>query len=389
MTKVRLQSPSIAPPKPRPMPAPVPQRQTFRGFADEMSSGRGTALRARLTQLGTPNLPRPIEPPAPAATPIIGPSIGVAGPAPVPTMATLDQSEQTATIAGTANVRPESNTTGGLSGQFANGTTVTIVAPQPEGGAEGWIYTSGTGANGQPLEGWVADGYRGIDLVRQNAQRSDPRVQARLEALGYVGPGGEADPEAVRNFQLMNGLEGTGTVDDATLRAMWSPNARVSTHLVQVSDADYNHSSDAPSRSNNCGPTSVAMALAAAGIAPIDNADPQAAIDAAREAAGGGSGDRTGPGDLEDGVTAAGGESYRVDSEEALQTALTNGDPVVLFGNTYGGHWVTVLGYDAATNSYLVSDPMSHDGVARWSEEKMDGYANYSVDSVAVHNPNG
>jgi hypothetical protein len=203
--------------------------------------------------------------------------------------------------------------------------------------------------------------------------------------LGYLPPKGAFSAEAVLNYQVMNGLEPTGTLSDETLASMWSPTALLSNHLRQVRDADYNHSADAPATSVNCGPASVAMALAAVGLAPIDNADPQQAIDTAREAMG--AAGRTGPGQLEAAITAAGGTAYRVNSDAEVKLALANGDPVVLFGNTYGGHWVTVQGYDPATDTYLVSDPMNPDGVSRWSKAEYDAYVNYSVDSVAVRDP--
>lgn len=317
----------------------------------------------------------------------IGDSIGTAGPAPVPTVESLNLPPPTGTITGSANVRPTPGTEGAPLGQFAKGTEVSIVQPQPADAKPGWVYVSGKNAKGEALTGWVADGVNGIDLVKQNAVPTDPRVQARMEELGYVPPGGAVDDKALRNFQLMNGLEPSGTYDDATLAKMWSADATVSNHLRQVKDTTWNHSSDAPSRSNNCGPTSVAMAAAAAGLIDLDNGDPQEAIDQMRKAAGGGNGDRTGPSDLIDGVKSVGGEAYEVKSMDEVKLALANGDPVVLFGNTYGGHWVTVQGYDPATKTWLVSDPMSKDGVARWDEAKMNAYANFSVSSVAVHNP--
>lgn len=337
---------------------------------------------------------------------IISPEIGTAGSAPVPTMDTLEEGPLTGTTATgrNTNVRGTPSATGELEGQFASGTTVTIVEPQPaipEGQDPNWVYVSGTGSDGQPLEGWVANGARvdgtTVDLIDEDERAGDPRVQDRMEAMGYVPPDGAVDAQAISNFQRMNGLEVTGELNDETLSTMWSADAKISTHLRQVTDATYNHSSDAPSKSNNCGPTSVAMALAAAGIKPIDNADPQQAIDDARADTGGTNSTTTGSGDLIDAVEGGGGEAYLINNMDQVQMAVSQGDPVVLFGyrtdydsdGDLDAHWVTVLGYDAETQTYLVSDPMSRTGVETWTQADMDNYANFTVDqSVAVHNPN-
>jgi len=224
-----------------------------------------------------------------------------------------------------------------------------------------------------------------VETLDAEAEDGDPRVSARLEALGYIPPDAPVDAEAITNFQLMNGLEGTGTLDDETLAAMWSEDAVVSNHIRQVVNDTYNHSDDAPARSNNCGPTSVAMATASLGLTTIDNDDPQQAIDDARAETGGTNSSRTGPGDLEDAVEAAGGQTYRLDSLDEAKLAIGNGDPVILFGTDYDGHWVVAQGYDPETDTWLVSDPMSTTGVARWSDERMQAYFDPSVDSVAVH----
>jgi hypothetical protein len=320
---------------------------------------------------------------------VIGQPIGTSGPAPAPTMASLAIPPQTGIIAGSqdVNVRPDPSTSRPALAQLAPGSPVTIVDPQPAERRDGWVYVQGSGRDGRPLSGWVADGHAGVFAVQRDPPPVDPRVVARMEVLGYIPPNGTVDDRALFNFQRMNGLPVTGTLDDRTLATMWSPRAQISNHVMQVVDPAYNPSASAPSSSNNCGPTSVAMALAAVGLAPIDNADPQRAIDAARAAAGGTSSDRTMPSDLERAVQAGGGESYRVRSLADLRTAIASGDPVVLFGNTYGGHWVMVQGFDPATRTWLVSDPMSAGGVATWSQDQLNAYADFSSDSVAVRAP--
>jgi peptidase C39-like protein/SH3 domain-containing protein len=315
---------------------------------------------------------------------VIGPSIGTAGPAPVPTVDTLQFPPRTGTVNsnGPANVRGDPSTTNKPVGQVPSGAQLNILGEQGD-----WLHVSGTGWDGKPIDGWISKG-----LVKE-AERQDPRVASRMESLGYVQHDGKVDDLAVHNFQAMNGLP-VGPMDDATLAAMWSADAKVNTHVMQFTNARWNPTG--PGSSNNCGPASVSMALAAAGIKPIDPADPEAAIDASRALTGGTKSDTTGSGQLTTAITGQGGQAYSITNMDQMQMAVSSGDPVVLFGyeqkNTdyRGAHWVAVVGYDKATDSFLVSDPLASDGVQRWSRADMQAYANFSVsDSVAVHNPNG
>lgn len=315
---------------------------------------------------------------------IIGQPIGTAGPAPVPTMDTLQLPPRTGTVRsnGNANVRGDPSQDNPAIGQLKNGAQVNIVGEQGD-----WLHVTGTDRNGQPIDGWISKG-----LVNE-PPRQDPRVAARMESLGYIQHGGQVDDMAVHNFQAMNGLP-IGPMDDATLAAMWSADARGNTHVAQLHDPRWNP--EATGSNNNCGPASVTMALAASGLVTIDPAHPEAAIDASRALAGGTAADTTGSGDLKDAVTGQGGQAYDITNMDEVQMAVSSGDPVVLFGyeqkNTSyrGAHWVAVIGYDQATDTFLVNDPLAPDGVQRWSRADMEAYANFEVDtSVAVHNPNG
>ncbi|PZR04784.1 MAG: hypothetical protein DI536_33625 [Archangium gephyra] len=311
---------------------------------------------------------------------VIGTPIGQAGQAPVPTMQTLEPQMHVGTTDAWVRDAPDAE----LIRQdtlIPAGTTVTVTMPQPEGGAEGWRHVSAE-VDGKTITGWVMDGAGGID-------RLVGVVDSRLEELGYLAPGTTTNEDAVRNYQLMNGLPATGQLDDETLASMWSSDAMTSTHLRQVVNAQWNHNSP-NATSNDCGPTATAMALAAVGLKPIDNDDPAAAIAAMREVMGGSSSDKTGTGDIEAGIAAGGGSSYRVDTSDEVMLAVTDGDPVVLYGwnaeyQTY--HWVTVQGFDPSTQTWLVSDPLSTTGVAQWSQAEFDTYFSDRTPSVAVENP--
>ncbi len=110
--------------------------------------------------------------PAPAPAPLAPPS---SGPAARRADSTFDAPRATASSTGrpaviradpSANVRAGPGISRARIGGFADGTKVTVVEPQPPGGAAGWSYVRGIGLDGRPLEGWVADGWNGIDLVR-------------------------------------------------------------------------------------------------------------------------------------------------------------------------------------------------------------------------------
>lgn len=317
-------------------------------------------------------------------TTIIVPSIGTAGPGEVPTQATL-QSPSSATITSDANVRQSANANTQLLGVFKQGTEVQVVQPQPAGGQPGWVYVSGTDAKGKALQGWVAHGASGVDRMT-GLTMGDPRVQARMEQLGYCAPGYGYDAKTISDFQRMNGLSDTGVADDATLAAMWGANAKISTEVRQASDQNYNPSKTVAAPNENCGPTSVVMALASLGMMPLNNADPNADIEAMRKLTGGNDHTGTGHGQLETAISTMGGSSYPVQSWDDVKLAVSRGNPVILFNNDYGGHWVTVVGYDPKTNQFLVDDPMSKSG-SKW-ESPDATHANFSSPSVAVEKPN-
>jgi peptidoglycan hydrolase-like protein with peptidoglycan-binding domain len=356
----------------------------FQG-ANALVPADGQASKATLRQLGSPGALTTAQALAAAdqaGTTIIVPSIGVAAEGDAPHASDLASTTITTTRTA-ANVREGPGTTQTKLGTFPPNTVVTVVQPQPGGGTAGWLSVQGT-ANGKTLQGWVAHGVNGIDVLKQQTS-PDPRVQARMEQLGFCAPGYPCDETTIKDFQRVNGRPVTGTLDDDTLSTMWAADAKVSTEIRQVTNPNYNPSTNAPSSSNDCGPTSVAMALASVGLLTIDNADPEAAIKAMRTLTGGTSSDTTGPGQLKTAITGGGGQPYDVKSLDELKLALAHGDPVVAFNDNYHGHWYTVTGYDPQSGKFLVNDPMSKTGTA-WlapSEMKLD----FGVPSVAVHRP--
>jgi len=207
----------------------------------------------------------------------------------------------------------------------------------------------------------------------------------------------------------MNRLPVTGELDQRTLDAMWSPDARQSYHVVQFQDSTYNATKQSGSGNaggdNNCGPASMGMALASLGLANLNNADPQALVAKMRTDSGTTAGNTTGPGVLETAAQKNGAETYRVDDMNEVKLAVMRGDPVVLYGvpnkgGTYynapasegsihdgSGHWVTVVGYDPQTDKFIVNDPLCRDGTLQLTQDQLTNYADFSVDSVAVHRP--
>jgi len=260
-----------------------------------------------------------------------------------------------------------------------------------------------------PVVGASADGV--VPTATAMTADDQARVQQRLTDLGYLVNRDAMDAESIRNYQIMNSLPGTGELDQATLNSMWSADAKISTHIVQFHEDRYNPTKSGGG-SNNCGPASVAMALAATGLVEIDNQDPQALVADMRADSGTEAPNYTGPADLYTAAEANGAAPYYVNSMDDVDTALANGDPVVLFGvpnqdgTYYAGHdmgsispppaegqedhshhWITVLGYDPKTDTYTISDPLSRDGVITCARSELETYADFSISSVAVHNP--
>jgi peptidoglycan hydrolase-like protein with peptidoglycan-binding domain len=337
---------------------------------------------------------------------VIGHSIGTAGAEPKPTLPLPPWLPETATVhtnnGSNANCRAEPSTSGALQGSFANGSTLQVVNPQPEGGEEGWLYvTDGT------TEGWVSTTVLDVPPEPLNP------VDTRLVELGYLPTDteitDEMEAQAIQNFQLMNGLPATGELDQATLDEMWSSNARESVHIVQYDQATYNatkedHTPGNYAGDNNCGPSSVAMALASVGLISIDNADPQATVEDIRGDSGTTAGNTTGTADLVRAAEANGAETYLVDDMNEVKLALMRGDPVVLYGvpNEGGvyfsgqvdpsvigdgdGHWITVLGYNPPPDdTFIISDPLCPNGTIVVTADQLANYADFSVDSVAIH----
>ncbi|HVE85943.1 MAG TPA: C39 family peptidase, partial [Myxococcales bacterium] len=240
-------------------------------------------------------------------------------------------------------------------------------------------------------------------------QPADPRIDTRMEDLGYLPPGGATDARAVSNFQAMNKLPVTGELDQRTVDAMWSPAARQSFQVVQFQNDTYNATktagSDNAGGDNNCGPASVGMALASVGLADLDNADPQALVNQMRADTGVPVPGKTGTTALELAAQKNGAETYRVDDLDEVKLAVMRGDPVTLYGvpNRDGavynapasegsidpgaGHWVAVVGYDPKSDTFVVNDPLCRDGTRQLTQEQLSTYADFGTAGVAVHAP--
>jgi hypothetical protein len=186
-------------------------------------------------------------------------------------------------------------------------------------------------------------------------------------------------------------------------------------HMTQFVDARFNPSPNAPLYSANCGPASLAMGLKAVGLQPPglpEGADPEAWIDASREAMGamydaaGRYGDHayTDIGEVIQGAQASGAETAPVTFDN-LDEALAQGLPVVAAGNPVfyngdwvqrglansqydGGHFITVVGKDVQGN-YLINDPLSVAGTVAINPAEMQGYMGYfgPGSAVSIRNP--
>ncbi|MBI2266712.1 MAG: C39 family peptidase, partial [Armatimonadetes bacterium] len=206
-------------------------------------------------------------------------------------------------------------------------------------------------------------------------------------------------------------------------------------HITQFRNSRYNP--QGLSRSFDCGPTSLAMALRALGLqAPgvgsdFQNSD-QGEIDAARyamfsnsdgrtvdAARDGITGARNADGsfardkgehqttstwvdDIKRGARNSGAETYAVHSTQDIADAVSKGDPVVLagdprrngsYGDKYnigysgrGDHFITVSGYDPATRTFTINDPLSRRGPLQVTWEQLDTFRDKGV---ALHRTGG
>ncbi|MDP1830069.1 MAG: hypothetical protein Q8L48_42795 [Archangium sp.] len=325
----------------------------------------------------------------------IGPTIGTAAegalpdPASWPVMTTVFMADPTEA----ARCRASPSSSGTVCGSFGDAEPLTVLGQEPPAPAAAqWYQVEGTGSDGEPLTGWV-----GASLVREPALQIDPRLNERMQALGYVEPGGSVDANDLRNFQLMNGLPPSGEPDEATLTLMWSADARLSTFITQFETSTYNAEKDTPGGDNSCGPASVAMNLAALGLITVDNADPQAVIATARTDSGTTAPNTTGTDQLKAAAEAGGATTTDVEDMDGLDAALARGEPVVLYGvpnqagtwsrasDTYdtgdfgfiheeSAHWISVIGR-TPEGDYVIQDPLSREGTITVTREELEVYA--------------
>lgn len=172
-------------------------------------------------------------------------------------------------------------------------------------------------------------------------------------------------------------------------------------HMTQVFDRKYNRGG-AP-RSADCGPTSLAMGLEALGLNPRGSV--QDKIDAARlamfrgadasrdgfDVAGNKSqaehGTSTNISDWRRGARAAGARSRDVRSVADVAREVSQGHPVMLAGrnagNIYGrghgisfngGHAILVSGYDRASGTFILNDPLAHGGPIRVNRAQLAAF---------------
>ncbi len=172
-------------------------------------------------------------------------------------------------------------------------------------------------------------------------------------------------------------------------------------HMTQVYDRRYNRGG-AP-RSADCGPTSLAMGLEALGLSPRGTV--QDKVDAARLAMFRGAdasrdgydlagrksqaehGTSTNISDWRRGAKAAGARTRDVSSVADVAREVSQGHPVMLAGrnagNIYGrghgidfngGHAILISGYDRASGTFILNDPLSHGGPIRVSRSQLAAF---------------
>ncbi len=325
----------------------------------------------------------------------VGPRIGTeaAGalpdPSSWPVVTTVNMADHTAS----ARCRASPSKSGDVSGTFDHDEALTVLGQDPPAPAAAqWYQVEGTSSEGEPLTGWV-----GADVAREPALQVDPRLDERMQQLGYVEPDGTVDANDLRNFQLMNGLAPSGEPDEATLELMWSEDARISTFVTQFKTETYNAEKDTAGGDNSCGPASVAMNLAALGLTAVDNADPQTAIEVARTDSDSTAPNTTNADQLKAAAVAGGATTTDVEDMDGLDAALDRGEPVVLYGvpnqagtwarasDTYAtgrfgaidegsAHWISVVGR-TAEGDYIIQDPLSREGVITVTQAQLEVYA--------------
>jgi hypothetical protein len=158
-----------------------------------------------------------------------------------------------------------------------------------------------------------------------------------------------------------------------------------------------------PSRSSNCGPASLAMALKAFGLTPPGLSDPgdvEQYIDKTRRAMTGNEDDGayTNTSQVAQGARAAGANAEAVSGLAGAEQALAEGKLVVAAGNPAayqgrfsgaemakydGGHFILVAGRDADGN-YMINDPLSRIGTVTVSPDELRGYLGYQGWNAAV-----
>lgn len=206
------------------------------------------------------------------------------------------------------------------------------------------------------------------------------------------------DTPATRERAAMYGqpVADTGTASPASAAAASDPNAYF---MTQSYDPTWNP--NGPQLSEDCGPTSLAMALRAAGIAPpgvsvpTDASGNEAFIAATRQAMlpGSDSGTPTDATDVYNGAIASGANAAYVNSPAEVEAAVASGKQVVLAGDPVaysarfpdmssydGGHFILVTAVvgSGANKRYLINDPLSHTGSVAITQQELETYMGYN-----------
>lgn len=231
---------------------------------------------------------------------------------------------------------------------------------------------------------------------------------------GWQGIGGGATPSGMVPWSTGNGIvpwpTGTANGNASAGRVPVLPYDGQPTggglnperiHMTQVFDRKYNRGG-AP-RSADCGQTSLAMGLEALGLNARGSV--QDKIDAARlamfrgadasrdgfDVAGNKSqaehGTSTNISDWRRGARAAGARSRDVRSVADVAREVSQGHPVMLAGrnagNIYGrghgitfngGHAILVSGYDRASGTFILNDPLAHGGPIRVNRAQLAAF---------------
>ncbi len=169
------------------------------------------------------------------------------------------------------------------------------------------------------------------------------------------------------------------------------------------------HVSQVPSRFNpnpapgnrDCGPASVVMALRLIGT-PIPGATssdaPQKLINRARKLTGNlSAAASTTNHELGRALRAAGASTREIMDAASIKAAVLDGKPVILNGNPRhagaygwkfserqmqpynGAHWIVVSGWDAASRTFIVNDPLSKVGAVKVTPAQLEAYRGGSL----------